>query len=152
MSPRLLYRTVAIAEAVTWTLLIAGLVLKYATATTDLGVTIAGPIHGFVFLAYGATAVLVGVNQRWPLWLGGVALVAAVIPFATIPLERALERCAMLSGGWRRQPDDGRRDTFADRMLRLVLVRPVLSTAAVVIVVVLAFSALLAIGPPRLPS
>ena len=151
MPPRLLYRMVAIAETVTWTLLILGLVLKYVTGTTDLGVTIAGPIHGFAFLAYAATAALVGVNQRWPLWLGGVALVAAVIPFATIPLERALERCAMLTGGWRRERGAAR-DTIADRMLRLVLARPVLSTIAVVAAVAIAFTALLAVGPPRLPS
>lgn len=151
MSPRLLYRTAAIAEAVTWTLLIAGLVLKYVTETTDLGVSIAGPVHGFVFLAYGATALLVGVNQRWPLWLVLVGVAAAVVPFATVPLERALDRCAMLGGGWRRDRE-AERDTVADRMLRLVLARPVVSALAVTLGVAVVFSALLAIGPPRLPG
>jgi integral membrane protein len=54
MQPRTLFRTVAFAEAVTWTLLLIGLFLKYVTRTTDVGVSIAGGIHGFVFLCYAA--------------------------------------------------------------------------------------------------
>src|SRR5690606_13873618 len=68
-SPRTFYRLVAVAEAITWTLLIAGLLLKYVFDSGDLGVRVGGTIHGFVFLVYGATAILVGVNQRWPVGL-----------------------------------------------------------------------------------
>ena len=63
LTPKKLYRIVAIAEAITWTLLITGLILR-ATAGLDIAVTISGSIHGFVFLAYGATAVLTAINQR----------------------------------------------------------------------------------------
>ena len=52
MSPRLLYRRLAQAEVVTWTLLIIGMVLKYVTHTTELGVRIGGMVHGVVFIAY----------------------------------------------------------------------------------------------------
>src|SRR5690606_2359181 len=72
MTPKRLFRLAAIAEAITWTLLIAALVVRATTGFT-LGVSIAGGIHGFVFLAYGATAILLAVNQRWH---PGVAIVA----------------------------------------------------------------------------
>ena len=52
-------RVLAIAEAFSWTVLIAGLILR-ATAGLAIATTIGGAIHGFVFLSYGATAVLVG--------------------------------------------------------------------------------------------
>ena len=35
MSPLLLFRRVAVAEAVTWALLLVGMVLKYVTGTTE---------------------------------------------------------------------------------------------------------------------
>ena len=56
-TPRNLFRALAIAEAISWTLLITALVVRAASGFA-LGVTIAGAIHGFVFLSYGATAVL----------------------------------------------------------------------------------------------
>ena len=60
LSPRRLYRTLALAEAVTWTLLIAGMLAKYVLHLGELGVRIGGSVHGFVFLAYCAVTVLVG--------------------------------------------------------------------------------------------
>ena len=82
--PLTLFRTLAIGEAITWALLISALI---ARAFTDwsLGVTIAGSIHGFVFLSYGATAILVAMNQRWGAGPTVVAVGSAIIPFATIP-------------------------------------------------------------------
>ena len=52
MSPVLLFRRVAVAEAVTWALLLGGMVLKYVTDTTELGVRVFGMVHGVVFVAY----------------------------------------------------------------------------------------------------
>ena len=69
LTPKKLYRIVAIAEAITWTLLITGLILR-ATMDLSIAVTIGGSIHGFVFLAYGATAILTAINQRWSVGLG----------------------------------------------------------------------------------
>ena len=54
MSPRQLFRALAVAEAVTWTLLLIGMVGKHALGVTELGVRIGGGVHGFVFLAYCA--------------------------------------------------------------------------------------------------
>ncbi|HZU92395.1 MAG TPA: DUF3817 domain-containing protein, partial [Microbacterium sp.] len=59
--PSRLYRVLAIAEAITWTLLISALIAR-AVGAAGVVVTIGGGIHGFVFLAYGATAILVALN------------------------------------------------------------------------------------------
>ena len=53
MSPTRLFRTVAVAEAVTWTGLLVGMFLKYVTETTELGVRVFGMLHGVVFVAFG---------------------------------------------------------------------------------------------------
>ena len=60
-----LFRRVAVAEAVTWALLLVGMFLKYVTETTDLAVRVFGMLHGVVFVAYCLTVVLVAIDQRW---------------------------------------------------------------------------------------
>ena len=148
MTPRTLYRLVAIAETITWALLITGLVLR-ATADLAIAVTIGGGIHGFVFLAYGATAILVAINQRWPIGLALVAVATAVIPFATIPFDRLLEKRDRLDGGWRtEQTDDPRDATWFDAMLRWMLRHPVILLALVAAAVVAVFATLVIAGPP----
>src|SRR5690625_2841428 len=52
-TPKSLFRTLAFAEAVSWTLLIAGLIIR-GVGGPSVAITIGGGIHGFVFLAYGA--------------------------------------------------------------------------------------------------
>ena len=64
LNPQGLFRRVAIAEAVTWALLLTGMALKY-TDVTELGVRVFGMLHGVVFIAYCLATVLVGVDQRW---------------------------------------------------------------------------------------
>ena len=65
MSPRTLYRRLALAEMVTWALLLTGMFLKYVTKTTDLGVRVFGLVHGVVFIAFCLVTLLLWVNQRW---------------------------------------------------------------------------------------
>ncbi len=65
MNPLVLFRRVAVAEAVTWALLLTGMFLKYVTGTTELGVRVGGMLHGVVFIAYCLTTVVVAVDQRW---------------------------------------------------------------------------------------
>lgn len=148
MSPERLFRTLALAEAVTWTILIVALILKYA-AGVDAAVLVGGSIHGFVFLAYAFSAVLVGVNQRWGLGLIAFAVLAAIVPYATVPVERRLVRRGRLGGDWRREASDHPDDAGpVDRMLRWFLARPVLLTVAAVAGIALVFTALLIVGPP----
>lgn len=147
-SPRALFRTLAIAEAVSWTLLIGGLVLR---AVTDwgLGVTIGGGIHGFVFLAYGATAVLLTVHQRWGAGAAVLAIGSAIVPYATIPVERWLARTGRLDGPWRLEATDDPRDARPlDRLVRTLLRHPVLLALALLVAVAALFTVLLIVGPP----
>lgn len=148
-SPRTLYRALSIAEAATWTLLIAGMLLKYVAQAGDLGVQVGGFLHGLVFLAYAMTAVLVGVNQRWSVGLIAVALVTAVVPYATIPFDRWLERRDRLEGEWRSVATDDPRDRRPlDVLLRWMLNHPRLLVILFVVALALTMTTLLVIGPP----
>ena len=146
MTPKLLFRLVAVAEAVTWTLLIAGLVLRAATGES-LGVTIGGGIHGFVFLAYAGIALLVGVDRRWSPGLVALAVATAVVPYATIPLDVVLDRRGKLDGSWRRESDGGDR-TPLDALVRWFVRRPVALVAVFAVLLVAIFTTLVLIGPP----
>ena len=101
MTPRTLYRRIALAEVVTWALLLLGMVLKYVTRTTELGVKVFGLAHGVVFIAFCLVTVLLWVNQRWTAREGLLGLLSAVPPFLTVWWERRLERRGRLEGGWR---------------------------------------------------
>ncbi|MFD4958523.1 DUF3817 domain-containing protein [Microbacterium sp. NPDC058389] len=147
-TPHTLFRALAIAEVISWTLLITGLVLR-ATTGWALGVTIGGGIHGFIFLSYGATAILVALNNRWRVGPTVAALVSAVIPYATIPAEIWLQRTGRLAGAWRlEQTDDPRDGRWYDRLMRWFLRRPWVLGALIALAVVALFAALLIIGPP----
>jgi integral membrane protein len=152
VTPKQLFRLAAIAEAITWTLLIAALIVR-ATTGFALGVTIAGGIHGFVFLAYGATAVLLAVNQRWHAGVAITAIASAVIPYATIPTEIWLARTGRLEGAWRRDETDDPRDrTWIDRLARWFIRHPLLLLLVIAAAVVILFVVLLTVGPPQLPE
>ena len=147
-TPLTLFRALAVAEAISWTLLIGGLILR-ATADLAIAVTVGGGIHGFVFLAYAATAVLVAKNQRWGAWPTTVAVASAIIPYATIPTELWLHRTRRLEGGWRlEQTDDPRDRAWHDRLMRALLQRPWLLAVLIAAVVAVVFVVLLVVGPP----
>ena len=104
MSPRKLSRIAATAEAVTWALLILGMIAKYGFGAGDLPVRLAGGIHGFVFLSYCVSTVVVWTDRRWPAATGVLGLVLSVVPFATVPFERHAERKGLLADEWRVAP------------------------------------------------
>lgn len=148
MSPRQLYRAVAFAEAVTWTMLIAGLVLKYGFGH-DIAVTIGGTAHGIVFIAYAFTALLVGLNQRWPLPIALGAIAVAIIPYGTIPTEITFDRHGYLAGDWRREATDDARDRlWIYRLLRWFLAHTAIFVVAAVLAIAAVVTVLLIAGPP----
>ncbi|WP_395638088.1 DUF3817 domain-containing protein [Pseudolysinimonas sp.] len=148
MTPKLLFRLVAVAEAITWTLLIAGLVLR-ATTGWALGVTIGGGIHGFVFLAYAGVALLVGIDRRWSPGLVVLAVASAIVPYATIPMDVVLDRRGKLDGAWRTDADAAHPDrTPLDAIARWFVRRPAVLVAVFAVLLVAIFVALLAAGPP----
>ncbi|WP_193597319.1 DUF3817 domain-containing protein [Microbacterium sp. YJN-G] len=146
--PARLFRVLAIAEAITWTLLISALIAR-AVGVDPIVVTIAGGIHGFVFLSYGATAVLLAFNQRWHPGVAVVTILSAIVPYATIPVEIWLARSGRLEGEWRlTETDDPRDRTWYDRTMRWFLHRPWALALLIVAAIVALFVALLIIGPP----
>lgn len=91
------FAAVAFIEALTWAGLLVGMFLKYVTETTTMGVTIFGRLHGFAFIAYGVVTVLAAVRLRWPWWAALLAIVAAVPPLVTLPLEMWFRRRGLLA-------------------------------------------------------
>jgi integral membrane protein len=147
-SPARLFRVLAIAEAITWTLLISALIAR-AVGQPALLVTIAGGVHGFVFLSYGATAVLLAFNQRWHLGVAITTVASAIVPFATIPMEIWLHRTGRLEGEWRlTETDDPRDRTWYDRTMRWFLQRPWVLFVLIAVLIVALYVILLLIGPP----
>lgn len=146
MTPRQLYRVLALAEVLTWTLLLLGMVLKYLTHTTDLVVRIGGGVHGFVFLAYCTVTVLLGVDRRWS-WARVLAgLGSAVVPYLTVLFERSADHAGLLPERWRlrREAPDGLTEWVVARALRA----PLLAAAVTLVALAVVFSGLLALGPP----
>ena len=147
-TPARLYRVLAIAEAITWTLLIGALIAR-AVGAPGIVVTIAGGIHGFVFLSYGATAILVAFNQRWSIGLGILAVGSAIVPYATIPMEIWLHRKGRLAGDWRLEVSAHPQDrTWYDRLMRWFLNHAWLLVALIAVAVVALYVILLLVGPP----
>ncbi len=147
MSPRILFRTFATAEAFTWAGLITALILR-ATGVTDSAVSIAGGLHGFVFLSYCVVTVFTWVNQRWGAGTGVLGLALAVVPFATVPFEIVLDKRGKLTGPWRLRPGGDEPRGFFEHLQALVLRRPIVSVVILLALVVAAFVTLLWLGPP----
>ena len=59
------FRIVAVAEALSWVGLLAGMFVKYVPETTELGVQVFGPIHGAIFVAYVVVALVAARVLRW---------------------------------------------------------------------------------------
>lgn len=152
LTPPRLFRIVAIAEVTTWTLLIAGLIAKYVLRlgeTGELAVRLGGSVHGFVFLAYCVTTVLVGVDQRWGLGRVLLGLASAVVPYMTVPFERWVERQGLLREHWRLRNGTGDGGgTPLDPLVAFALRRPVLAAVLALIAVSIVFALLLQAGPP----
>jgi integral membrane protein len=147
-APISIYRILAFAEVISWTLLIGGLVIR-AVGGPAVAVTVGGGIHGFVFLAYAATALLVALNNRWSAGVGVLAVGAAVVPYATIPVEIWLRRSGRLAGAWRLEATDDPRDARPiDRLLRWFLRHAALLITLLVVGVVALYVVLLIVGPP----
>lgn len=98
------FRIFAVAEAVSWGALLVGMYFKWVAGTTELGVQVAGPIHGALFLGYGITALALWRGQRWPFAVAAFAGVSAVFPFATLLFERWAGRRGYLSAATRPVP------------------------------------------------
>lgn len=147
MSPRTLYQRLALAEVITWTLLILGMIGKYGFGL-DWATRIGGGIHGFVFLCYVVATVAVWTDKNWSARTGLLGLVSAVVPYATVPFERSVDRRGLLDGPWRLGPGGDAPRSAAERVLAFALRSPVVAIVVALVVVAVVFSLLLVAGPP----
>ncbi len=146
ISPRILFRSFAIAEVFTWAGLITALILR-ALDVTNI-VPIAGGIHGFIFLSYATSTVFVWVNQKWPARLGITGVLLAIVPFATVPFEMYVDRRGLLEGGWRLAPGGDAPRGFVEHVQAWVLRNVWLAVLLLVALVAALFVTLLWLGPP----
>lgn len=145
LTPRRAFRALATAEAITWALLLLGMVLKYVTGTTELGVRVFGLAHGVVFIGYCLVAVVVAVDQRWSRRQGLLALVSAVPPFMTLWFERHADRRGLLGLDWMSAPDSA---TVAQRAVCWLLRHHRVAVPLGLVAVTGLTGLALAVGPP----
>ena len=84
------FAIIAFVEAGTWAGLLIGMFLKYVTKTTEVGVQVFGMLHGIAFLVYLIAAIAAAIILRWKWWIAVLAVLAAIPPLVTIPMERWL--------------------------------------------------------------
>ncbi len=90
------FRAVAIAEACSWVGLLVGMFFKYVVVGNEIGVTVFGPVHGALFVAYGVVALVTARVLRWDLRTTVLALAVSVPPLATLWFERWARRTGRL--------------------------------------------------------
>ena len=148
VTPKQLFRRAAIAEAITWALLLIGMFLKYVTDTTELGVQIFGMVHGVVFITYCLIAVATWINQKWTGQVGLLGLVSAVPPFATILFDRRTEEAGQLEGPWRFSAGGENPRSVPERVLAWLTRNPALAAVVGVVAVAGLTGVALFVGPP----
>lgn len=90
-------RVIAFAEAVTWVGLLTGMYFKYlGTPRTEIGVKIFGMAHGVVFIAFVVAAVLAGIAFTWSARVWLLALLASIVPLASVIFLIWVERTGRL--------------------------------------------------------
>jgi integral membrane protein len=92
------FRVVALTEATSFLLLLISSVLK-RTADADVLVTILGPIHGVLFVAYVLIAMNLRDEQGWTAKQTALILLGAVLPFGGYVVDRWLTSSSRSPGG-----------------------------------------------------
>jgi integral membrane protein len=91
-TPLARFRTVALAEGLSFlTLLFVAMPLKYL-ADLPLAVRIVGMAHGVLFVLYVLALAEAASDRRWPLTRVLAAFGASLVPFGNFLLERSLRR------------------------------------------------------------
>ncbi len=79
------FRMIALAEAVSWVGLLAGMYFKYlGSPRTEVGVQVFGMAHGLIFISFVITGLLVGAAHKWTLGTWLLALLASVVPLCSV--------------------------------------------------------------------
>jgi len=94
------FRLIALAEAVSWVGLLVGMYFKYVgTPRTEVGVKVFGMAHGLVFIAFVVAALLVGVAAKWSARTWLLALLASIVPLASVIFLIWTDRTGLLDVG-----------------------------------------------------
>jgi integral membrane protein len=83
------FRGVAVVEAISYLVLLAASIAKHVLGARD-PVSVLGPVHGVIFLAYLGLALAIRTRVGWNWTTLGYVVVAAAIPFGAIVVERRL--------------------------------------------------------------
>lgn len=145
MTPRNVFRTFAVTEAITWLGLLAGMFVKYVVGTTEAGVQVAGPIHGVAFIAFCLATVVISIDQRWSRRRMVLGLLSAVPPLMTIWFDRHVEKAGGLDDQWRSRHES---DTAAQRAVCWLLRHHRQAIAGFVLAVAALTGLALVAGPP----
>ncbi|MFW6773589.1 DUF3817 domain-containing protein [Nocardioides sp. CPCC 205120] len=146
MSPRRLFRVVAVAEACTWALLLFGMFLKYVTETTEAVVSVGGMVHGVAFIAYVLTTIVVAVDARWSVGRTLLGLAAAIPPFFTIWFDLAMEKRRALPDEWRLRSTAPAGP--GEKLVSWLVRKPLQGLGAGVVAVAVLTGVALVVGPP----
>ncbi|CCG05520.1 DUF3817 domain-containing protein [Blastococcus saxobsidens] len=92
------FRIVAVAEALSWIGLLAGMFVKRVLDASEIGVQVFGPIHGGIFVLYLLVALVAARVLGWSRGTTLLALAASVPPLATVWFERRATRTGQLPG------------------------------------------------------
>lgn len=85
-------RTVALAEGVSYlVLLFAAMPLKYFF-DMPLAVRIVGMAHGVLFILFGAALLAAWSDRRWPIVRPTLVFLASLLPFGAFVMDRSLQR------------------------------------------------------------
>ena len=77
-----------------------------------------------------------------------LGLASAVIPYATYPFEKSVERRGLLAGPWRLGPDGEVPRTSAEKLLAFALRYPIRALLVVLVLVAIVFTILVSAGKP----
>ena len=79
------FRSIALAEAVSWVGLLVGMYFKYlGTPRTEIGVKVFGMAHGLIFIAFVVAGLLVGVAVQMVVGTWLLALLASIVPLCSV--------------------------------------------------------------------
>jgi len=86
------FRLVALAEGISYLILLFfAMPLKYFARIPE-PVFYTGWVHGCLFVLYGFLLIIVWVQYHWTFYKAVVAFIAALVPFGTFLLERKLNK------------------------------------------------------------
>lgn len=145
MSPRNVFRALAVTEAITWACLLAGMFVKYVVGTTEVGVQVAGPVHGVAFITYCLVTVVVGVDQQWSRRRLVLGLASSIPPLMTVWFDRHVEKRGGLDDEWHSRHDS---DTAAERAVCWLLRHHRQAIVGLVVAVAALTGLALVAGPP----